>query len=234
MEDGSLRTAALRNSTMDVYEIMYNFRYIQNDHGVVSALMIESAIRAGDLARLKGMVKTANHLSMGFGSRPIHMAMLYNQPHILEWLVAQPGIDVNRIPVYSTSTNAEWLFRPSGTEAKDALFMRDLCTLLRAGMTLMEQDPTTGFHIFHLLAQTSASNVILVTGQEDIAQKLLNYAACAFEPNAKVERPAELYASASPPFAAFLARLIETLRCVVGIHVPVSALAGIVVSYITS
>jgi hypothetical protein len=191
--------------------------------------MLRSAIQAGDLARLKKTIRTANHLNMGINDRPIHMAIEYKQLHILEWLVVQPGIDVDKLPMDSNRPTLPTLLRPIRVGERTRSNVQCLCILLRAGMTLMSEDPVTGFNIFHYMVGSQFKMACLME-QEDIAQRLLEHAACAFEPT-KAGRPGDT--TRSPPFMDFLKRA-ETMLCLtVSVHIPVSALTTIIVSYIT-
>jgi hypothetical protein len=218
---------------MDMYDVTYSFVYFQNRYPAVSANMLAAAIQAGNLTLLKATIKTANHLNMGIDCRPIHLAINYNQPHILEWLVAQPRIDVNKTPLGSTRPTVQHLFRRVGvTEEQEHFHMQCLCTLLRVGMSVMDEDPCTEYRMFHWLAGTSESNITYLMGQEDIVQKLLEYAAYAFEPGKKTGRPAALYNSMSPVFTDFLRRAEKVLWLAVSAYMPVSALTTVIVSYI--
>jgi hypothetical protein len=234
MADGSFRTATLRAGSRNIYEIVYSLDYWQDEYLPVSAGVLDSAIRVGDLARLKNIARTANALNMGLCNRPIHMAMYYDQLHILEWLLAQPGTDINKSYVGSPCNNMAILLSSTGVARLDHRNIQFLCMFLRAGLPLMAEDSLTGCHIFHFLAKTTASNVTEVMAHEDIAQKLLEHVVCALEPNEKVDRPLELYASAPPPFVSFLKHAMETLQLVVSVHIPIQPLTGIVVSYIAS
>jgi hypothetical protein len=144
-------------------------------------------------------------------------------------------------PVTST------LFRLTSTDSQ-VYGMRCLCTLLRAGLSLTDKDPETGFHVFHWLARTCDTRLIYVMNQEDIVQRLLEYASCAFEPGTAImssktadgaklggitRQPTEAYKSKSPVFIHFLRCAKDALCLAVSAYMPVSALATLIVSYIT-
>jgi hypothetical protein len=170
---------------------------------------------------------------MGVSKRPIHMAIEHNKPHILQWLVTQPGIDVDRLPLHTNRPTAALLFESIWVPEERCLDIQYLCILLRAGMSPTSAEPLTGFTLFHSLACTNESGIIHVLGQEDITQKLLEYAAYAFEPSANGIRPINARGSISPTFANFFKRAEKALCLVVSVHMPVAVLSDIIVSYIT-
>jgi hypothetical protein len=231
MADGSTRSATLHGATLD-YDVPYSFVYHQKKYPAVSADMLEAAIKAHDLTLLKATIKTANHLNMGNFHRPIHAAIQHNQHHILEWLIAQPGIDVNKLPMESIRPIVQHLFRFMGSGSQEHFHTRCLCTLLRAGATLVVEDPYSEFHMFHWLAGTSESDIAYLMAQEDIMQKLLEYSAYAFEPSKKTGRLVVRYKSISPAFVDLLRRAENMLWLAVSVHIPVSALTTVIVSYI--
>lgn len=195
----------------------------------VTAKAIETIIETGDLDLLKRTVKTANHLNMGAINRPIHMAIDHNRPRILEWLLAQPGTDVNKTPF--TCSNIAFLLPLTRLASFQQFRIGYLCTLIRAGMSIVNDDGSSVFHHIASVDQTAVHDLFC---NHDVVAKLMEYAICALEPS---EGHSLTSICSGPDGSAdireFLVRAASAVRTLIIAHVTVDALVNVIVAYIS-
>jgi hypothetical protein len=225
MADGTLLTGTLTiNGTL---EVACEVESGTAEGTVVSAIVIEHAIKKGDLNFLKS-VTTPCRINMGFDYTPVHLAMFGDRPTVLEWLIKQPGIDVNK-PTRSGSSTTALLFSLPDPHVDWVWY---LCILVRAGMSLAGHDKYN-VNIFHNIRTSQPQDIRRLFRNRDVVSKLMEYAVYVFERSEGWYRPPDNCPAANKQLMTFFNRADKAVRTPLTHRVPIPPLVDMILSYIS-
>jgi hypothetical protein len=157
------------------------------------------------------------------------MAIEHDQPHILEWLLTQPGIDVNRTP-YMCS-NIAFLLPMAMEDDLQRTRIRYLCVLIRAGM-LPICDKS---NVFQYLVYFHRYAIRHLFRKSDVIARLMEYAIYTFDRLSHGALPVDICRGpeGSAQLLEFFVRASDAVRSLIIAHVPVDSLVDVIIAYIS-